>query len=92
VRLYTYDAYVCLSVFECALLIMVDLGRWLYLVVTFIEVKAITVVSSLRAKTGINTTFVLSKKSYATPKFHSRFGIAFNVIHRMYQSNMNLKT
>jgi hypothetical protein len=40
---------------------MVDLCRWLYLIVTFIEVNATLVVASLRAKTGINTTFPLSK-------------------------------
>jgi hypothetical protein len=40
---------------------MIDLGRWLYLVVTLIEVKAITALSSLRAKTGINTILPLSK-------------------------------
>jgi hypothetical protein len=33
------------------------------MVVTFIEVKAIIDVFSLRAKTGINTIFPLSKKS-----------------------------
>jgi hypothetical protein len=63
VCLRTSDAYVVLSVCDCALLIMVNLGQWLYLVVTFIEAKAIVVVASLRAKNGINTIFPLSKKS-----------------------------
>jgi hypothetical protein len=63
VRVCTSDAYVSLSVCVCALLIMVDSGRWLYLVVTFIEVKAKLVVASLRAKTGINAIFSLSKKN-----------------------------
>jgi hypothetical protein len=63
VCLYTSDAYVCLLVCDCAVLIMVDSSRWLYLVVTFIEVKPIMVVSSLRANTGINTIFPLSKKA-----------------------------
>jgi hypothetical protein len=62
VRVCTSDAYVSLSVCVCALLIMVDSGRWLYLVVTFIEVKAKLGVASLRAKTGINAIFPLSKK------------------------------
>jgi hypothetical protein len=53
VRLCTSDALVVLSVCVCALLILVDSGRWLYLIVTFIEVKTIVVVASLRAKTGI---------------------------------------
>jgi hypothetical protein len=43
-------------------LIIIDSGQWLYLVVIFIKVNAITVVSSLRAKIGINTIFSLSKK------------------------------
>jgi hypothetical protein len=63
----TSDAYVSLSVCVCAvcaLLIMVDSGRWLYLIVTFIEVNVILVVASLRAKTEINAIFPLSKKSY----------------------------
>jgi hypothetical protein len=63
VRVCTFDAYVSLSMCVCALLIMVDSGRWLYLVVTFIEVKTKLVVASLRAKTGINAIFPLSKKS-----------------------------
>jgi hypothetical protein len=63
VRLCTSDALVVLSVCVSALLIMVNSGRWLYLVVTFIEVKTIVVVASLRAKTGINAIFPLSKKS-----------------------------
>jgi hypothetical protein len=62
-RVCTSDAYVSLSVCVCALLIIVDLARWLYLVVTFIEVKTKLVVASLRAKTGINAIFPLSKKS-----------------------------
>jgi hypothetical protein len=62
VHLCTSNAYVCLLVCECALLIMVGSCQWLYLVVTFIEGKAIMVVASLRAKTGINTIFPLSKK------------------------------
>jgi hypothetical protein len=35
----------------------VDLGQWLYLVVTLIEVNSITALSSLRAKIRINTIF-----------------------------------
>jgi hypothetical protein len=30
--------------------------------------------------------------SYGTPELHSRFGVAFNAIHGMYQPSMNLKT
>jgi hypothetical protein len=41
---------------------MVDSDRWLYLVVTFIKVKTIVVVASLKAKTGINAIFPFSKK------------------------------
>jgi hypothetical protein len=62
VRVCTSDAYVVLSVCDCALLIMVDSDRWLYLIVTFIEVKVIVAVTSLRVKTEINTIFSLSKK------------------------------
>jgi hypothetical protein len=64
VRVCTSDAYVCTSVYVCALLllIIVDSGRWLYLIVTFIKVKVIVTVTSLRAKIRINTIFPLSKK------------------------------
>jgi hypothetical protein len=68
VCLCTSDAYVVLSVCDGALLIMVDSCRWLYLVVTFTEVKAFVAIASLRAKTGINAIFPLSKKDHATKK------------------------
>jgi hypothetical protein len=65
VRVCTSNAYVSLSVCVYALLIMVDSGRWLYLIVTFIEVNAKLVVASLRAKIRINAIFPLSKKMHA---------------------------
>jgi hypothetical protein len=71
VRLCTSDAYVCLSVCDCALSIMVDSCRWLYLVVTFIEVKAMTDVSSLRAKPGLIQSSHYLKKE--VPLVLSRF-------------------
>jgi hypothetical protein len=37
------------------------------LVVTFIEVKVIMAIASLRAKTGINSIFPLSKKKVELP-------------------------
>jgi hypothetical protein len=60
VRLYTSDAYVFFI--GVTFLIIIDSGQWLYLIVIFIKVNVITVVSSLRAKIGINTIFSLSKK------------------------------
>jgi hypothetical protein len=58
VHLCTSDVYVILSVCEFTLLIM----GLRSMVVIFIEIKVIVVVVSLRAKTGINTIFPLSKK------------------------------
>jgi hypothetical protein len=53
VCLCTSDIFIILSMCDYTLLIMVDSGRWLYLVVTFIGVMVIVAVAFLRAKAGL---------------------------------------
>jgi hypothetical protein len=69
-------------------LLIIDLIEQEYLLVAGIPMIFYILRSSLMVRIG----GVVVGVSYGTPELHSRLGVAFNAIHEMHQSSMNLKT